>query len=95
MSITQNLLTKVVPLVNYLGDKPYLCGSNLTYVDFIFFELCDFMNWIAEGQLFTKFPTLQAYFDRIKGEPKLAEFYADDVKCIKSPYNNKIAKLNN
>ena len=51
-------MTKVAPLVQFLGEKPYLCGNNLTYVDFIFFELCDFMNWISEGQLFDQNPSL-------------------------------------
>ena len=45
--ITMNLLEKVKPLVNFLSNKKFLCGNNVTYVDFIFFELCDFMNWIS------------------------------------------------
>ena len=57
-SISQVIMTKVAPLVQFLGEKPYLCGNNLTYVDFIFFELCDFMNWISEGQLFDQNPSL-------------------------------------
>ena len=88
-------MAKITPLVNFLGEKPYLCGDNITYVDFVFFELCDFMDWIAEGQLFVQKPSLKAYSDRVKALPRLAEFYADDAKCIKRPYNNKIAKLNN
>ena len=88
-------MSKVGPLVTFLGQKTYLCGENLTYVDFIFFELCDFMDWIAEGNLFMQHPSLKAYSDRIKALPRLAEFYADDTRCIKRPYNNKIAKLNN
>ena len=47
VAITMNLLEKVKPLVNFLGDTKFLCGNNVTYVDFIFFELCDFMNWIS------------------------------------------------
>ena len=95
VAITTNLLIKVEPLVTYLGSKTFLCGENLTYVDFIFFELCDFMDWIAEGQLMQRYPDLQAYHDRVKALPKLCDFYNDDTKCIKRPYNNKIAKLNN
>ena len=78
-----------------MGTKTYLCGENLTYVDFIFFELCDFMNWISENQLYTEYPSLQSYFDRVKALPRLAAFFMDDERCIKRPYNNKIAKLNN
>ena len=94
-AITQSIMQKVTPLVTFLGEKPYLCGDNLTYVDFVFFELCDFMDWIAEGQLLAQHPSLKAYSDRVKALPRLAEFYDDDTKCIKRPFNNKIAKLNN
>ena len=47
VAISMTLLEKVKPLVNYLANKKFLCGSNVTYIDFIFFELCDFMNWIS------------------------------------------------
>ena len=95
VAITMSLLEKVKPLVNYLGENQYLCGNNVTYVDFIFFELCDFMDWISQGMLYERNPTLQAYHNRVKSLPRLAEFYADDRKCIKRPFNNKVAKLNN
>ena len=94
-AITANLLEKVKPLVRFLGTKRFLIGDNVTYVDFIFFELCDFMNWIAQGKLFEGYPVLLEYFNNVKALPRLAEFYADDERCMKRPYNNKIAKLNN
>ena len=47
VAISMTLLEKVKPLVNFLASKKFLVGSNVTYVDFIFFELCDFMNWIS------------------------------------------------
>ena len=90
-----NLLEKIKPLVNFLGTKKYLCGSNVTYVDFIFFELCDFMNWISQELLYDQNPTLLTYFNTVKRLPRLSEFYAVDSKCIKRPYNSKASKLNN
>ena len=51
--ITTNLLQKVKPIVAYLGQKNFLVDNDdPCYVDFAFFELCDFMNWISEGKLF-------------------------------------------
>jgi len=94
-TITANLLEKVKPIVAFLAQKNFLVGDNVTYVDFTFFELCELMNFISEGQLLANFPTLAAYCDRVKGLPKMAEFYADDAKCMKAPFNNKVAKLNN
>ena len=53
------------------------------------------MGFISEGQLYEQNPSLRAYSDRVKALPKLAEFYADDEKCMKRPFNNKVAKINN
>ena len=94
-TITMNLLEKVKPLVAFLADKSFLVGENVTYIDFVFFELIDFMTFISQGQLFQQFESLEAYHSRVKNLPKLKEFYADDERCVKRPFNNKIAKLNN
>ena len=65
-AITANLLEKVKPLVRFLGSKKFLVGENVTYIDFIFFELCDFMNWISQGKLFEGYPVLLEYFNNVK-----------------------------
>ena len=88
-------MQRVKPIVTYLGEKKFIVGNNVTYVDFTLFELCELMQWISEGQLFTNYPNLLQYCDRVKALPKLAEFYADDTRCMKAPFNNKVAKLNN
>ena len=94
-AISATILEKIKPISAYLGNKTFLVGESLTYVDFIFFELCEVMSWVTEGQLFAENPNLGPYCDRVKGLPKLAEYYADDTKCMKRPFNNKVAKLNN
>ncbi len=94
-AITMSLLEKVKPLVAYLGDKKFLVGDNVTYIDFVFFEMIDFMTFISQGDLFTRYPKLAEYHSRVKDLPKLKAFYGNDKKCIKRPFNNKIAKLNN
>ena len=40
---------KMTPIVKYLGvQKEYLCGE-LTYIDFYFVELCDFVQFLNNG----------------------------------------------
>lgn len=56
--ITMNLLEKIKPLVVFLGSKKFICGNNVTYADFILFEMCDFMAWISKGMVYDKFPSL-------------------------------------
>jgi len=37
-------------LCNYIGDdKQYAIGECLTFTDFSYFELLDFMNYYSEG----------------------------------------------
>ena len=93
--ISELVLNKVKQIANYLGGKKYLVGDNVTYIDFILFELCDFMSWLTDGAIYTQHLNLEAYFHRVKELPKLKEFFEDDEKCIKRPFNNKEAKLNN
>ena len=79
----------------YMGSNQFVMGSKVTYVDFTLFELCDLMNWISEGKLFEQNPSLNQLHESMLALPRLGEFYADDSRCMKSPFNNKIAKLNN
>ena len=82
-------------IANFLGQKDFLLGDNITYVDFVLFEHCDFMNWITEGEIYARYPNLLAHYNKVKNLPKLKEFFLDDQKCIKSPFNSKHALINN
>ena len=47
-------------LTNYLGaGKKYAVGEDLTFTDFSYFELLDFMNHYSEGETFSKYPLLK------------------------------------
>ena len=39
--LTKLAKARMAPLVNYLGKKDYLFGSELRYLDFYFLEICD------------------------------------------------------
>ena len=61
-------------LSNFLGNKKYLMGDNLTIADF---QLHDPINWhrTLDENLIKKFPNLLAYLDRFEEEePKIKEF---------------------
>ena len=88
-------ITKVRSVADFLGDKDFLVGSEVCYVDFTVFEMCELMEMASGGELYNQYPTLKAHSDRVKALPRLAEFYADDEKCMKRPFNNKVAKCNN
>ena len=56
--ISKSLLENIKPIVRYLGNKEFLIGDHVTYVDFILFEILDFGNWVTEGKLYEVHQTL-------------------------------------
>lgn len=38
-------------IVNFLGNKTWLTGASLTWLDFFFFEVVDYLNYISDGQV--------------------------------------------
>ena len=91
----KKIIDGVKSIADYLGEKSFLLGSDLTYVDFILFEFCDWMNWVTEGTVYTEYPTLAAYHSRMRGLKGVKEYYADDEKCFKKPFHNSQSKINN
>ena len=65
-------------MVYYLGDSKYICGPEVTYPDFLLFELCDFMEWLSQGLLFERNPTLLEYHKRMRALPRLCDYYTGD-----------------
>ena len=62
-------------------------------MDFYFWELVDYINFIAEGNLFDKYPTLAPYHKKFSELPGLSEAWKDDSKLMKYPFNNGHAKI--
>ena len=59
----------------YLGSKKFLVGDNVTYVDFIFFELLNLCDFVTDGKLFEEHGTIKAYVERVKDLPHIRAFY--------------------
>ena len=60
-------------LSDFLGNKKYFMGDNLTIADF---QLRDPINWhrTLDENLIKKFPNLLSYLDRFEEQPKIKEF---------------------
>ena len=67
-------------IVDYLGDKQFLCGDQLRFVDFFLYEMCNFIDGMCEGsrRIFDTFPTLESHYERVKAVPEFAAFLASD-----------------
>ncbi|GIX96608.1 glutathione S-transferase Mu 1 [Caerostris darwini] len=57
----------------FIGDHKFLTGDNLTYVDFIAYDVFDFYRLFHEGIL-SEFPILEDYQARIRSLPQLQEY---------------------
>jgi len=60
-------MLKMMPIVQYLGKKEYLFGSNVSFMDFYMLELCEFVEWLSEETYLAASKPLSRYIKRMKG----------------------------
>lgn len=64
--LSQTAKSKMAPLVAYLGKKDYLCGDELTFLDFYLLEQCDFVQWLTNSEFFNENKSIARYVKRMK-----------------------------
>ena len=64
--IDEDCTKRLEPIVKWLGNKKFLMGNDLCYVDFVLFECINVTNFVTKGRVFTDYPTLKPYRDEIK-----------------------------
>ena len=69
----------------------FLAGNDISYVDFIFYEQLELLDFIWEGNLFNQWPILLTYHQRVHSIKEISEYRS---KHANLPFNNKHAKLN-
>eukprot|EP00741_Cyanophora_paradoxa_P008466 tig00001333_g8193.t1 len=84
------LPTELKKLHDFLGERPWFAGDNLTFIDFIMYELLDQMRLMQPDSL-DAFPKLGAYLTRFEALPAIAE-YMKSPEFIQRPVNNKVAQ---
>ena len=57
--IEKDSRSRLDPIVKCLGDKKYLVGEKICYLDFILFEVCNVMDFLTEGKVWEEYPTLK------------------------------------
>jgi len=70
----------------FLGDRSYIAGDQLTYVDFLAWEMFDQYRtmWPEYERMYSKQPKIEAYLKRMEALPKFAAFL-ESSRCIKWP----------
>ena len=84
----------MAPIVSYLDKKTYLCGENLTFIDFYMLEQCDFVQWLTNNEFYTENKNVARYVKRMKGIRQIKK-YMKSERYLDKPFNNKVAKINN
>jgi len=69
----KNLPTSLDLLSKFLGDRPFLAGESVTYVDFMAYELLDKINLLSSEEL-ERVPNLKNYVERVEALPQIASY---------------------
>ncbi|XP_042895702.1 glutathione S-transferase Mu 1 [Parasteatoda tepidariorum] len=67
----------------FLGNRKFLAGDYVTYVDFMAYETFDF-NVLLSQNILDDFPALKAYHERIRNLPEL-EAYFNSTTYVRWP----------
>ncbi|MGH0156144.1 UNVERIFIED_CONTAM: hypothetical protein FKN15_031192 [Acipenser sinensis] len=74
----------------FLGDRKWFAGENITFVDFIMYELLD-QHQMFEPRCLDEFKNLKEFHCRFEELEKIAAFMKSK-NFIKTPVNNKMAQ---
>jgi len=85
----KGLPEKLAPFERFLGDNKWMAGANLTWPDFIVWEMLEQHLMFKPGCL-ANLPKLASYYKRFKEEPNIKKFL-ESPKCFVGPVNNKFA----
>lgn len=77
----------------FLGEQPWYAGDNITFVDFIMYELID-QHLLLEPNLLKDYKNLADFQKRFE-ELEPIKKYMTSSQFMKSPLNNKMAKFGN
>ncbi|XP_069798214.1 glutathione S-transferase Mu 1-like isoform X2 [Narcine bancroftii] len=78
---------------DFLGKRPWFAGDEITFVDFLMYELLD-VHRAFEPKCLDEFQNLMDFITRFEALEKIAAYMKSD-RFIKGPFHNKMAKWGN
>jgi len=76
---------------DFLADRPFFAGSNITAADFYIYEALDRFNCLSPG--FVTQANMQGYIKRFEALPTLQSYFNSDAFKNRMPLNNKMASF--
>jgi len=89
--LTGVLPTKLKRFSDFIGDRPYFAGNDVTFADFLMYEALD-QHKLLDPTCLKNYPKLEAFVERIEKLDKIAAFLKSP-KYISYPLNNKMASF--
>lgn len=77
-------------LSKFLGDRPFVAGETLSYVDFLLFEYLVLIQTLVPGSL-TAYNNFNGFIDRIKALPRVSAYMAQQPPRL---FNSPLSKWN-
>ncbi|CAG7836442.1 unnamed protein product [Allacma fusca] len=87
----ESLPTKLKQFSDYLGDRKFFAGDNVTFVDFIVYEMLD-QHKLLEPTCLDNFQNLRNFVNNIESLERIAAYLKSD-KAIKDRLNNRMARF--
>ncbi|KAL7539839.1 hypothetical protein ACHAWF_006519 [Thalassiosira exigua] len=94
-ALAEVALPRFSAIAKELSENEFLAGDRLCCADFALVELVELMDFVSDGEIFKAYPSINEHRDRVFALPKLKEYYEDESRCPRLPFNNKVAKINN
>ncbi|CAG2119997.1 unnamed protein product, partial [Medioppia subpectinata] len=84
----KNLPQSLQLLNQFIGDRPFLAGESVTYVDFFAYEVLEKLSALAPEEV-SKVDNLKKYAERVGALPQIANYLKSAPKL---PFNGPMAK---
>jgi glutathione S-transferase len=91
-SIADSVHPGLSKLVESTEGCKWIAGENLTWLDFFYAELLEYMNSILDDRWSAEFPSTREYLERFKALDAIKAYESSD-KYMKGPFNNAMARL--
>ena len=85
-------LSTMQPIVNLLGNNTFVAGGDITYMDFLMLELCEYGDYLSQNKLYSQHPNVDRYVKAMK-ELKQIKEYVESGRLKGLNFNNKTAKI--
>jgi glutathione S-transferase len=89
--IIKDLTAKAKTINEWCNGKAFVAGDNITYLDFVLYELSELCNFIfMNNKFFEEFPALKAHHNRVHMLPAI---HAYREKQTPLTFNNWMAAI--